>query len=354
MHFCGELEDGTIMGLYDGTRGEGAISESAFWNHHEEVARREHPITRGHRISAKLGEWPSRAIEHARVRTALVSTYRVHSRQYFSGSVDFPKIWAPREIKSRAPERFSPAGTIGYYFGLTVDAALDEAAYYGARSGDADISKDSSKLLLVHRTYYHDLLYLAPVLDAVWAHLSLPSMNVWDMYVAIMDPRTTNTFTDTIGRWAREAGFAGIVYPSARFGQRLDPAAGSMPSARFPVLNFVEIGSHLCEQGIGISSTLSVLASELATLNSDQPPPLVYSEPNLVIFDEAAVAGRDRPVFYQTYEMREADVLRELDERQTLKSQILYRYDAEEITLFVQHPKYKHLVQAPRRPRFPA
>ena len=344
IHYHQNLEDGSCFGLFDGTQSGGAISEEQFWQYHEEVARRVHPAVRGHVFTMRHDQWPGSAIQHARVRTALISTYRVHSRRYFAGGKQFPKSWPSKDVKVGITERYSPRGTVGYYFGLTVDAALDEARYYDPT---IDLIQNESKILLVHRTYYHDLLYLAPVLSAVWTHLGLPEMHTWEMYLTIMDPRTANDITDRIGLWAREQGFKGIIYPSARYGQRVDWEDDTRPAA-FPALNFVEIGSHLCEQGVAMHMTLNELARTLTRITINEPPPIVFSEPNLVVFDEDAVAGRDRPVFYQTYELRESEFLKSLDERKGLKTQMKLAYDEKKIVVYVDHPQYTFRAEAPR------
>jgi hypothetical protein len=342
MHYHEIQYDGTCFGLFDGSRSEGEISEGQFWQYHEEVARREHPATRGHVFKS-----PSSAIEHARVRTALISTYRVHSRQFFAGGERFPESWPSKDLKLRIAGRYSPPGTVGYYLGLTVDAALDEAQYYDPT---VNLTENKSKILLVHRTYYHDLLYLTPVLPAVWTHLGLPEMHTWDMYLTIMHPCTSNDVTNLIGRWAREEGFKGILYPSARYGQRIDWDDETKRVA-FPALNFIEIGSHLCEQGVAMQMTLNELAHTLTRITIDEPPPIVYSEPNLVVFDEDTVAGLDRPVFYTTYELHESKLLKSLDERKGLKAQMKLSYDEEKIVLYVDHPEYMFSAEAPRTVR---
>jgi hypothetical protein len=341
-HYNEVLDDGTCFGLFDGTQSAGAISEERFWQYHEEVARREHPAVRGHIFLARDDDWPRSAIQHARVRTALISTYRVHSRRHFAGGERFPESWPSKDIKAPIAERYSPSGTIGYYFGLTIDAALDEAQYYNP---EINLTKNQSKILLVHRTHYHDLLYLTPVLSAVWAQLGLPEMHTWDMYLTIMDPRTGNDITDRIGLWAREEGFKGVIYPSARYGQRVD-WMDDTKRAVFPALNFVEIGSHLCEQGVAMHMTLNELVRTLTWIA--EPPQIVFSEPNLVVFDEEAVAGRDRPVFYTTYELHESAHLKILDDRKGLKTQVKLSYDEKKIVVYVDHPKYTFRAEAPR------
>jgi hypothetical protein len=344
MHYHELLPDGTCFGLFDGTRPNGAISERRFWQYHEEVARREHPATRGHVLAMRQDEWPRSAIQHARVRTALISTYRVHSRRFFAGGEQFPESWPSKDLKVGIAERYSPPGTVGYYFGLTVDAALDEARYYDP---SLNPTENESKIILLHRTYYHDLLYLTPVLPAVWSHLDLPAMHTWDMYLTIMDPRTTNDVTDRIGVWARKEGFKGIIYPSARYGQRFDWTEDTRRRT-FPALTFVEVGSHLCEQGIAMQITLNQLAYTLARLTITDLPQIIYSEPNLVLFDEDAVAGRDRPVFYTTYKLHESTLVTNLDERKGLKNQIQISCDEKKIVLYVDNPQYTFRAEAPR------
>ncbi|MCB0707590.1 MAG: RES family NAD+ phosphorylase [Saprospiraceae bacterium] len=346
MYYHEKLEDGTVIGLHDGSQETREVPEIEYYVYHEQIAKREHPTIRGHIISGQNKGWPIQAIEHAKIRTALISNYRVHSKEHFFGGEDFPKTWEKRQAKIDASERFSPPGTIGYYFGLTVDAALDESLYYAG--GRDNLEKDNSKLILAHRTFFEDILYLAPVLPAVWHHLKLPDIPVWEMFISIMNPNTSNEITDAIGIWAREFGFKGIIFPSARYGQQLEDFISSPGLDRFPILNFVEIGSHLCEQGVAIQFTLAALAGGLKGRKPEKPPAIVYSEPNLVIFDELAVAGKDRPVFYGIYNLNEAELVKERDGREGLKHQILYAYDQDEITLFVDGPKYKYLLKVPR------
>lgn len=347
MHYFEELPDSTVIGLYDGSQPAGAISESQYWLYHETIAQREHPRTRGHPpFTTPKYDFPLRAIEHARVRTALISTYRIHSRKYLIGGNEFPRMWPPRDVKLNTFERFSPPETVGYYFGLTVDAALAEASYYDGT--DLERHPDSTKVILVHRTYFTDLLYLAPVVGMVWEYLKLPDMPLWEMFIAIMNPRTGNEITNAIGLMARERGFKGVIFPSARYGYRASESVGAGAPDRLPLLNFVEIGSHLCEDGIAIQLTLSALIGGLTRKSQLEPPTIVYSEPNIVVFDEDIVAGRDRPVFYATYNLADADAVRKLDERLGLKHQIEFEYDEHRIKLFVDDPKFVFMLEAPR------
>jgi hypothetical protein len=97
-HYNEVLADGTCFGLFDGSQSPGAISEERFWQYHEEMARREHPAVRGHVVRMGHAEWPRSAIQHARIRTALISTYRVQSRRHFAYGERFPESWPPKEI----------------------------------------------------------------------------------------------------------------------------------------------------------------------------------------------------------------------------------------------------------------
>lgn len=344
MYYHEDLPDGTSIGMYDGTLPDEPMPEAAYLEYHELISRREHPRTRGHRFPETVPDLPLRAVQHARVRTAVISTYRIQSKRYFIGGKLFPKMWEPSDRKRDRPQRFSPPGTIGYYFGLTPDAALDEASYYAGR--DLERQPDPSNIILVHRTFYTDLLYLAPVLPMLWEYLGLHQMPLSDMYLAVMNPAPSNEFTNKIGSWARDAGFKGIVFPSARYTDRLIVTGGAPD--RFPLLNFVELGSHLCEQGLALQFALHGLAGGIARNPPLKPPTIVYSEPNLVVFDPAAVSGLDRPVFYATYHAQELPLVREQDDRENTKHRIMYGHDEKQITLFVKGSKYSYLMTIPR------
>jgi hypothetical protein len=191
MHYHEDLPDGTCLGLFDGTKPPSAIAEAGFYWYHEAIARREDPRTHGHAILGLTQPHPLHAIQHARVRTAGISSYRIQRSTALSFGQDFPKMWKPTASKRDRGERFSPPGTVGYYFGLSVDAAVDEASHYLGRN--IELESDPSLMILVHRTYFTDLLYLAPVLPAVWEHLNLPTMSSADMYLAVMSPSTSST-----------------------------------------------------------------------------------------------------------------------------------------------------------------
>ena len=92
--------------------------------------------------------------------------------------------------------------------------------------------------------------------------------------------------------------------------------------------------------------TLNELAKTLTSLT--EPPPIVFSEPNVVVFDEDAVAGRDRPVFYTTYKLDESERIRNLDDRKGLQTQMKLAYDKERVVVYVDHPKYTFRAEAPR------
>lgn len=350
MYYHEQLPDGSMIGLFDATQPSGVISPADYHRYHEAVARREHPSVRGHLVAeARKHQLQGSAnkdrilvaLETARVRTALISTYRVHQKKYLHGGPDFPKIFPERTIKLNAHERFSPPGTVGYYFGLTVDAALDEGSFY--TGSDVERHTDPSWMLLVHRTYYENLLYLAPVLPQLWEYLALPPTRLWEMYLAIMNPKTSNEITDPIGRWARDFGFSGIVYPSARYGQRLDD---SPSGSRFPILNFVDIGSHLCESGLALQWTLNALFWGVSEASRELPA-LVYSEPNLVIFNNEAVTGCDRPVFYAAHPLIESGLVK-ANEEPSMKHVIEYFCDDKSIMLHVNDAKFSYLLTAPR------
>jgi hypothetical protein len=239
---------------------------------------------------------PDRQLKLGTVKTEYVSFYRVHSKKYFGWGADFPSNWRDDDRKRSAVERFSPPGTVGHYFGLTPDAALDEALYYG--NGQID---SQERFFLMIRCYFDNLLYLTQVgvLAAVWKLLNLDRMSLGDMYFKIMDPHTDSEITNKIGIWSREYGFAGLIFPSARYGQQLDIEALRKAGCRpFPALNAVSIGSRLDKRVQPFEAVLSdnVIYEEAGP--TDGTPVAIYAEPNLVLFSGDQLQGSDRAIFY--------------------------------------------------------
>ena len=271
--------------------------------------------------------WPRRAIEHARICTTYIPVYRIHSKQYFTSGAGYPNNWLATERRRSRNDRYSPYGFDGLYFGLSLQAAENEARYYGSGT----ISSDNSMILVIE-CCFDNLLYLTcGVLAAVWQVVGLPTVESgMEMYLRILDPRTDNETTNRIGLWARAEGFSGLVFPSARYGQeewlQRKKADGF---TLVPAINFVDLGSHLC-QGWP-APMIDVMTSVDAEINRrgglDRCIP-VFAEQNLVLFDSSQIAGDTWGVVYQTFpaEMRQT-VLEQDDPKRFAKSYTYWTSD---------------------------
>jgi hypothetical protein len=104
--------------------------------------------------------------------TRYVPIYRIHSRRLFRSGADFYTNWEDSERRKAQKHRFSPPGVQGFYFGLTLDAAIDEAMHYGYGKIDP-----TEKIILVLDCYFDNLLYLMHplVIGDIWKKAGLPS-----------------------------------------------------------------------------------------------------------------------------------------------------------------------------------
>ncbi len=259
---------------------------------------------------------PGRADNHAddiiniaTVETAYATFYRVHARSHFRSGASFPENWQPWPEKVTRAERFSPPESVGWYLGLTVAAAFDEAAYYQAQA----TTTPAPTVLLVIECCLSNILYLAwpPVLMALWEKLALPPTDVFGMQLAIMDRKTDNAITDRIGLWARERGFGGIIFPTARYDARVsleeEIAKRVRPPLLVPVINYVPVWSRLEVQGglhmtAGIGDQLRFACLSQRGLKDDETLD-VPAELNVVLFSGEQLQGTRHPVFYQTFPM---------------------------------------------------
>jgi hypothetical protein len=100
-----------------------------------------------------------------------------------------------------------------------------------------------------------------------------------------MNPATNNKYTNKIGIWARKQGLDGIIFPSARYGQRIDVEElrrqGKHP---YPVLNVVPIGC-VCDDEMGMTSAFYhvALGDHLHEQNTIGEWVPLYAELNLVL-----------------------------------------------------------------------
>lgn len=254
--------------------------------------------------------WPESAVEHCVVRTEYRPVYRIHSKEYLETGVRYPRNWASSERKRLRADRYSPFGTEGFYFGLTLEAAEDEARFPGGSIDPAEY------LILVLYCCFDNVLDLtAGCLGAVWEVVGLgSSTSMIDMYLAIMDPETGNRVTNGIGVWARERGFDGLIYPSARYGQ----GAWFEAKARegftlLPAVNFVDMGSHMTPSVAVMHSTTAVMNAIEQAGGIEHCIP-VWAEPNLVLFDGHQVSGDRWGVVYRTFPLGAREEVISLDD----------------------------------------
>ena len=254
------------------------------------------------------------------IRTRYVPFYRIHSRKHFHSAEHFYRNWDVSERRLEKHDRFSPTGTLGFYFGATLDAAIDEALYYG----DGEITNDH--FILVLDVCLDNILYLMHpvILKLVWAHLQLPVISIFDMYLSIMDDDRQSDICNTISGWARSNGYEGILYPSARFGQKF--LSDLAPENMVPAVNFVELGSQICR---GATEPAMWFNQQLfAHLNKHSPDAIpVFAEPNLVMFDIEAIGGLDRAIFYWTFNLNRSEDISRMDRRLGSKSYTMFAND---------------------------
>ena len=234
--------------------------------------------------------------------------------------------WAPRESKRLRAERYSPAGTDGLYFGWTLEAAENEARYYG--DGTIDPNKF---MILVIECCFDNILYLTGgCMDAVWEILGLEiPTSLIDMYLTIMDPRTDNSATNAIGTWARKEGFSGIVYPTARYDQIVRLQKAKLQGLTIvPAMNFVEMGTHLCDNHAAMMHSAHAVLNAINDAGGLDRCMPVFADPNLVLFDHGQISGERWGVVYQTFPLdaRKA-VLAEDDPRRQAKSYTYWASD---------------------------
>jgi hypothetical protein len=246
--------------------------------------------------------------------TRYVPVYRIHSRRLFKPGDAFYANWDDSEHRKAQKHRFSPSGVQGYYFGLTLDAATDEAMHY--ENGKID---STAKMILVLDCCFDNLLYLMHplIISDIWNKVGLPSVSYFEMYLTLMDPNTENRVCDQIGIWARENGFDGLIFPSARYGQR-----GAIGAARrdgktpVPAVSFVPLGTAVCEGPVEPAGWFNqMLLHHMSAHGGPQEHAPIFAEANLVLFSNRQLTAMDRAVFYWSFEIGEADEVLRADRR---------------------------------------
>lgn len=248
---------------------------------------------------------PEKAINAATISTLYLDCFRIHSKKYFYYGDQYYKTWDYSHRKERLKERFSPFGVTGYYFGLTLNAAFDEANYYSLGKID-----ESEKFILTIDCCFDNILYLMipGVLIAVWEILGFEFIHPVEMFNLIIDRTTCNDITNQIGLWARHQGFDGIIYPSARYGQREHIAkAKERGKIILPLLNPTYIGTSFCQHGmmVIVNDVLNHLWQYFLELGKPNDFLMAHTEPNLVLFNNRQLTAIDRTVFYRTLPLNE-------------------------------------------------
>ncbi len=251
--------------------------------------------------------------------TRYVPVCRIHSRHRFKSGADFYANWDNSDRRKAQKHRFSASGVQGYYFGLTLDAAIDEAMHYGGGSLDP-----ATKIILVLDCYFDNLLYLMHplVIGDIWTKVGLPSMPYFEMYLTLMDPDTENRACNRIGKWALESGFDGLMYPSARYAQR-DAIKAAMRDGKKPVpaVSFVPLGTAVGEGPVEPAGWFNnMLFAHMSAHGGPQEHAPIFAEPNLVLFSNSQLSAMDRAIFYWSFEIEEADRVRRADRRKGSKS----------------------------------
>lgn len=252
-------------------------------------------------------------LDYARVDTHYSTYYRILPAKYFCSGDHFPDNWLDTERKRKGQQRYSPTDTVGHYLGCTLDAALDESLFYGGGTLDYEAS-----ILLTIETYLENLLYLAHfrILSTILSRIGIEASN-YEAMLLILDPETSNDITNRIGVWAREQGFDGIVYPSARFGQQQDLAAAK--AAGKPIVPMI---NHICIQSRMDFTIVTMIENTIfrqelkergIDLLKDWYP--LYAELNVVLFSGRQLRGADRAIFWQTCPLQYADVVKSEDPR---------------------------------------
>lgn len=252
------------------------------------------------------------------VATRYVPVYRIHNKNYFHSAEHFYLNWDESARRLQQFHRFSPPGTMGFYFGITLEAALDEAMYYSK----GPLSDD--QIILVMDCYFDNILYLMHplVIRDIWKKVGLPDTTVFQMYLALMNPDTSNDMCLRIGIWARQRGYDGLIYPSARYGQRTAWHQALKERLEIvPAVNFVPLGTKIC--GYSVEPAMwfyQQLYHHMQGSRRRAEFVPIFAEPNLVLFNNKQITGFDRATFYWTFPLDKAEQVAASDQRSGSKS----------------------------------
>lgn len=268
------------------------------------------------------------------VSTRYVPLYRIHSKEYFHSAEHFFLNWDESSRRLNQLHRFSPADTLGFYFGLTLDAALDEAKHYAAGG-----LSEKHQIILVMDCCLDNILYLMHplVIGDIWKKAGLPETDMFQMYLKLMDTDTNNEVCHRIGLWARRRGYDGLIYPSARYGQRYVSEAAQKGLKLIPAVNFVPLGTKICGYSVEPAMYFYQQLYHYIQPSSGQPEVVpVFAEPNLVLFNNNQITGFDRAIFYWTFPLKEAKRVAKSDRRLGSKSYTVFTQTKTDVSIWFE------------------
>jgi len=272
------------------------------------------------------------------VSTRYVPVYRIHYKNYFHSAEHFYLNWDESSRRRQQLHRFSPAGTLGFYFGLTLDAALDEAKHYATEE-----LNNSQQMILVMDCCLDNILYLMHplVISGIWKKVGLPETDMFEMYLKLMDTDTNNEVCHRIGIWARQRGYGGLIYPSARYTQRYAQEAAEKGLKLIPAVNFVPLGTKIC--GYSVEPAMWFYNHLYHYIQSASECVPVFAEPNLVLFDNEQITGLARAIFYWTFPLSEAAKVTKSDQRLASKSYTSFIKTETDVSIWFDSPFNKWL-----------
>jgi hypothetical protein len=287
--FWPQVTTGCAHGYWDNRLGSG--QQPTFHEHYNQCF--DTRARRGVSWVSNSTPYPYSAFEAGTVSTWYATFYRITSSQYLRLDESFPLNWQDDQRKLDKHERYSPKACVGHYFGLTLDAVVDEAIHYG--KGHID---ETENVLFTLECYFERILYLANsgVAEAVFRHLNIPFQNNFDCVLQLMYAETANAATDQIGLWAREVGYDGIIFPSARWGSRVDleevRREGKEP---FPEVDHVKLGTPFDVVGPIDCGVRDYRVNRIGRERVCNIPAFQ----NLVLFSNTQLRGDDRAMFFQ-------------------------------------------------------
>jgi len=144
------------------------------------------------------------------------TAFRWHATERVETGAAFHRMFVDGPWKWDAQARFAGAGiNCGHYFGLSIEAATEEAGYYGTDTAAATliaIEGESSRILELTHPEVIKAVFEAHVDDHQVVSRSYYTM----LQELIEQQKGGNAITDYLGWWAKRSGYDGILFFSAR------------------------------------------------------------------------------------------------------------------------------------------